>query len=994
MTAHENVIENPELAVACLPDTCRKVDVLATDGGTPLQDLANSESERLLHQTISQLRSSRTALEARVEQLEQLVEQRSKSLAAETARRQEVEEEAHASEQRYRAMVEGITDYIVTIGGGNNCSIETTHSSGCVAVTGYTSAEFRDNPYLWIDIVAEEDRDFVRSRAPRTLAERDAEPFEHRIVRKDGCVRWVRHTPVLLIDNHGAVIGCDSLIQDVTARKLAELKLRANEDRLALTLHGGNFATWDWDMVSGQVEHNQRWTQMLGYSRDELESNHSTWQQLIHPDDQARVLDVLAAHLRGETISFESRYRLHHKSGRWVWVLDRGRVTLRDEQGRPLRVSGTNLDITESRQTEERLRVTQFSVDKSPEMILWLDANAQVQYVNEATCKLLGLASEEMVGTPVWSFCSEWPEKKSLSESSCLASNGSRSFCIEFHHKDGTVIPVEVTVNELQYDGREYCCVSGRDIRGRIQAMAALTEARTKAEEATRAKSEFLATMGHEIRTPLTAIIGYANALRRCGDLSRAPVRRFDMLAAIERNGNHLLELIRDMLDLSRVEAGRLDLSCASCSLLEIVLEVAANLQERAQAKGLAFFVQCATDIPREIVTDPGRLRQIVTNLAGNAIKFTDEGHVTIRLRVQSDPAEQRVLFLEVEDTGIGVPSDKMSVIFEPFTHGHDPQVHHTTGTGLGLTICRRLAASLGGDIALTSNVGQGSTFTFTLPLPGDAQMWRPTTADLDTWQANCAAREVPHLNLAKTRILVIDDTPDARNLLTYLLSEAGAEVSAAPDGMRGVDVALEATRTGSGYDLILMDMRMPGLDGYAATRKLREEGLRSPIIALTAYAMKDDKQKCLDAGCNAYLTKPIEPCDFFAVLRQHLSRIGEEVSPELERPLPLPTSTPTCDPRFQPLLDNFLARLPGMLDQLQVARAEGEFDTLCTVVHRLRGTATNYGFPEITVAADKCETVLRSESTPEQHLNESLDRLTNLVGMAIETRKNNEEVS
>jgi DNA-binding response OmpR family regulator len=204
--------------------------------------------------------------------------------------------------------------------------------------------------------------------------------------------------------------------------------------------------------------------------------------------------------------------------------------------------------------------------------------------------------------------------------------------------------------------------------------------------------------------------------------------------------------------------------------------------------------------------------------------------------------------------------------------------------------------------------------------------------------------------------------------------------------------MALEAMHAGSVHDLILMDMRMPGLDGYSATRKLRDEGVRCPIIALTAYAMKDDEQKCLDAGCDAYLTKPIEPCEFFETIRKYLPGIGKEVPREPEQEPRAIASEKAGDARFQPLLEKYLARLPGMLDQLQVARAEGEFDTLCTVVHRLRGTAANYGFPQITAAADKCETVLRTQSTSEHHLNESLDRLTRLVGMAIEMR-NNEEI-
>ena len=383
-------------------------------------------------------------------------------------------------------------------------------------------------------------------------------------------------------------------------------------------------------------------------------------------------------------------------------------------------------------QREDRLRVTQFSVDKAPEMVMWLEASAQVHYVNEAACALLGYAAEEIVGKPVWSFCPEWPKERYLNEPGCLATDHPLSFDVGFRHKDGTIIPVEVTVNELEYDhGRSYYCVSGRDVRERARTMAALREARAKAEVATRAKSEFLATMSHEIRTPLTAILGYADALHLFGDIEKAPPHRLEMLSAIKRNGSHLLDLINDLLDLSQIEAGRLDLIQTPSSPLTLVQEVAANLLERAQSKGLALSVECTTPIPREIRMDPTRFRQILTNLIGNAIKFTDEGHVTVRLAARDASSETVFLAVAVEDTGIGIPVQKQVVIFDPFTHGHDRQVRRATGTGLGLAICRRLVAASGGEITVRSDLDKGSTFTFTVPFTRGSPMWRPEAGDL-----------------------------------------------------------------------------------------------------------------------------------------------------------------------------------------------------------------------------------------------------------------------
>lgn len=1073
--------------------------------------------EQILQETILNLRFSRDALAEQVEHLDHLVHQRTKRLAEEIAARDKVEEELRASRQRYQSMVEATTDYVVAVRVKDGGPIETTHGPGCEAVTGYTTAEFHEQPYLWIDMVPEEDREFVRIRSDRTLAEQDTRPFEHRIVSKDGRVRWVRHTPVLRIDSQGARVGYDSLIRDVTTRKLSELKLQASEEQKALALWGSDLGTWDWSVASGRVEFNSRWAEMLGYSLEELEPNVATWERLVHPNDKPRVMDVLAKHLGEETPYYETRHRVRHKSGRWIYILDKGRVVSRDAQGNPLRVCGTHLDITaqeeakeavrasedklagildsvtdhmsmvdeelnivwanrvarrlfgeelvgkkcftvyhnaeepcqpcicrrafqdglqhehetevidgsgtrrvfwctanvaarhedgrpkllveisrditERRQQEQRLRLTQFSVDRAPEMIVWLDAGAQVYYVNEAACMLLGYEADEMVGRPLWSLCPEWPETRYLSEPGRLATGASLSFDVVFRHKDGTVIPVEVAVNELKDEqGRHYYCVQGRDIRERRRTMVALKEARTKAEAATRAKTEFLATMSHEIRTPLTAILGYADALRHFGDIAKAPTSRVEMLSAVKRNGNHLLDLINDLLDLSQIEAGQLDLSLTPSSPLALVQEVAANLLERAQSKGLALRVECATPIPRQIQMDPKRFRQILTNLIGNAIKFTDEGHIAVRLAAEDTDGDTQYLAVAVEDTGIGIPAETRDEIFHPFTHGHDQQVRRTPGTGLGLSICRRLVAASGGEITLTSEVGEGSVFTFTIPFARTSPMWCPDSDELAVEQAAYTEREVPQVNLAGTRILLVEDTPDTQDLLALFLEEAGATVSVAADGLDGLAAVREGLRAGSPFDLILMDMRIPGLDGYAATRRLRHEGVRCPIIALTAYAMKDDEQACLDAGCDAYVTKPIDLCCLFDTIKRHVPGLGPRVPRPAEAPQEALVSQKAADARFRPLLEKYLSRLPGLLDQLQSARRDGERETLCAVVHRLRGTGANYGFPQITAIADECETALRTQAMPEQHLDESLDLLTSLVGMAIETAANLEQ--
>lgn len=959
------------------------------------------ELERVVGETLSALSVERDSLSRRVQQLDNLVEQRTKSLTEEISVRKKVEGQLRASHRRYQTMVEAITDYVVAMHVENGRPVGTTHGPGCVAVTGYTAEEFRDQPYLWIDMVPEEDRPFVRARTAQTVEERNAEPFEHRIVTKSGQVRWVRHTSVLQLGNHGEVLACDSLIQDVTARKLAELHLQASEEQKSLALHGGDLGTWDWNVTTGHIEFNRRWAEMLGYTLEELEPHVKTWKRLIHPADRAEVENALTRHWHGETGAYEVQHRLRHGSGDWVWVLAKGRVISRDHEGRPRRACGTHLDITERKQTEEQLQITQFSVDKAPEMVIWLEANAEIHYVNEAACHLLGYSAEEMVGKRVWAFCPEWPAHRYLSDLERLAASGPLNFDMNFCHNDGTAIPVEVTVNELKYGcGWSYYCVSGRDIRERMRTMAALREARTKAEAATRAKTEFLATMSHEIRTPLTAILGYADALQHFGEIKNAPRRRLEMLSAIRRNGNHLIDLISDLLDLSRIEVDHLELTVTPTSPLTLVQEVSANMLERAQSKGLTLGVECSTPIPREFYVDPKRFRQVLTNLVGNAIKFTDAGYVKIGLETRDVDADTACLAVSVKDTGSGIPREKQASIFEPFTHGHDRQVRHTAGTGLGLAICRRLVAASGGEISLSSEKDKGSEFTFTIPLPPRSAMWRPDAGTLSINQMADTKRDIPQVNLVDQRILVVEDTPDTQDLLKLFLEETGASVSVVANGLEGVESALDATRRGTPFSLILMDMRIPELDGHAATRRLRDAGLDCPIIALTAHAMKEDEQACLDAGCDAYATKPVDLCVLFTIVGRLLPEARHGGSDE-PRPDKLPPAADqrgaqelnqTAAPRFRPLMRKFMARLPGMLSELQAAREEGESETLFTIVHRLRGTAGNFGFPQITAVANECETALRGRPVAGQELDRSLDQLITLVDMAIESYQSAEQ--
>jgi signal transduction histidine kinase/ActR/RegA family two-component response regulator len=419
---------------------------------------------------------------------------------------------------------------------------------------------------------------------------------------------------------------------------------------------------------------------------------------------------------------------------------------------------------------------------------------------------------------------------------------------------------------------------------------------------ANRAKSEFLTNMSHELRTPLTAILGFAELLQDDDQVTSAECN--DRLETIRRNGQYLMELINDILDLSKIEAGKFEIERLNVSPARIVNDVVALLQVRADAKQLTLSAVFEGPFPATIHTDPTRLRQILINLVGNAIKFTESGTVTVTSRLLAADVENPRLSVRVADTGIGMTGEHMGKLFEPFSQADASSSRNYGGTGLGLAISRRLARLLDGEITVSSARGQGSVFcleiaaghpaaltdveslagltcplTSAVPPPASQGQGAPRAAEpADRHESQLESilksADVPPdpspKPLAGLKVLIAEDGPDNRELVGFVLKKGGAEVAFAENGRIAVDIARAAEQQGRPFDLILMDMQMPVLDGYAATRELRAAGYQLPIIALTAHAMSDDRDKCLEAGCDDYTTKPINRNELVALVARH----------------------------------------------------------------------------------------------------------------------------
>jgi PAS domain S-box-containing protein len=648
------------------------------------------------------------------------------------------------------------------------------------------------------------------------------------------------------------------------------------------------------------------------------------------------------------------------------WPIDDSAAPILDA-GRLVGVVLVFHDISNRRKTEQDLQISEVRYrrlfESAHDGILILDAvTTRVLEVNPFMADLLGYPREHFLGKELWEIGVFKDAEVSKKAMATLQRAGRiRYDDLPLQHRDGRHIPVEFVSNVYREGRQNVIQCNIRDITERKHLADELEKAKQEAENANRSKSEFLANMSHEIRTPMGAILGFAEMLLR-----RSPEEcaQIGCIQIIQRNSLHLLELINEILDLSKVEAGQMKVERIPCDLPALLSEVILLMRPRAVEKGLGFGVVFASPIPHVIQTDPLRLRQILVNLLGNAIKFTESGRIDVRIAEEGGEGPNIVVRIDVIDSGIGMTQEQLARLFKPFTQADASITRKFGGTGLGLTISRQLAQLLGGNVMATSQPKVGSSFTLKIdggPSAGVERLQGLTEATLSP-KIDRKVDEDIHL---QGRILLVEDGADNQRLLGMQLENAGATVTSAMNGQIAVDLA--GTKT---FDLILMDMQMPVMDGFAATIELRRRGLTTPIIALTAYAMAEDREKCLASGCSAYLSKPVDEESLLRTVQQHLVNDrppapADDACTNSPGTLPLTAdadsssrifSSHAGDPRIMKIMPEFVDGLPSKVREIVDLLEHNDLPAVQRVAHQLLGSCGGYGFGAVTQPARDVE--------------------------------------
>lgn len=718
-------------------------------------------------------------------------------------------------------------------------------------IFGVQPQEFGATYEAYLAYVHPDDRKLVESTIEHALHDKVFHKYDSRIVRPDGTTRALQTEVKVIVDETGRVIRLSGTAQDITERKGAERALQESEARYRLLVE-------TLPVIVYHVEADPPYSPIyvsanivsLGYSIDEWHNTPHLWVSLLHPDDRERVLqETKVATAAGAETEYE--YRVVAKDGSVVWLHDRGRF-VSDANGKRV-WQGVMLDITERKQVDVKLRESEEKhrtiLERIEDGYFEVDLKGNFTFFNDALCTIFGYSAKELMGMNYRQYTELEAVPKVYKTFNDIYQTGesSRGYGYRVFQKDGTPRFVESSATLMRNASGRPVGFLGilRDITERKQAELELQRAKEAAEAASRAKSEFLANMSHEIRTPMNGIIGMTK-LTLDTDLS---AEQREYLGMVKTSANSLLTVIDDILDFSKIEAGKLDFDATDFSLRDCLGNAVKSLAVRAHEKNLELSFDISSDVPDALIGDAGRLRQIIVNLAGNAIKFTQAGEVIVHIETKAISGNEIYLHVAVTDTGIGIPKKKQKLIFGAFTQADGSTTRKYGGTGLGLAISSQLVEMMGGKLLVESVPEEGSTFHFTARLG----LQRVSTEQ----QAQPASIDVRGL-----RVLVVDDNGTNRRILEQMLVNWQMKASVVDGGQAALAAMTLNQEAGCPFRLVLLDAHMPEMDGFAVAEKIRQnpEFVGAVIMMITSNDQGGDAERCRKLGVASYVTKPVTP--------------------------------------------------------------------------------------------------------------------------------------
>ena len=695
----------------------------------------------------------------------------------------------------------------------------------------YSESELRG--MTWAQLTYPEDLAADVRQFQRLLGnEIDRYALEKRFISRSGKIIPTRLVVQCARKQDGSVNYVTAMVDDITESKQVENTLRESEKQLRFVLEGSQLGFWDWNITTNVVKRSHLWAEILGYTLDEIESTPQQWADLIHPDDQCNAWKSINDHLEGRTPLHELTYRMKTKNGTYRWILDRARIVQRDQDGRPIRMCGTHLDVTEQKNIEDALRESESRFrnlyEKAPLAYQSLSINANILDVNETWLSLLGYSRNEVIGHFIGDFITANSLKTLDNSLECFKKEGPHDgIQFEFVCKNGTKRLLSVN-GQIARDStgnflRTHCILTD---------ITEIMQAKNAAEAANKAKNQFLANLSHELRTPLNGILGFTGLLQKKSSMSAEDKKQ---IGIIRQCGENLLTLITDLLDIASIESSKIKLHFKAFdfdALLNNVIDIF-NLQ--ADEKNIELIVHNSA-VPH-LIGDEKRIRQIIVNLLNNAIKYTDHGRVTLTSGYQDGN-----LNISIEDTGCGIAKHNLQQIFSPFVQINTDDFMKE-GVGLGLAITQELINYMGGQLSVTSQPDVGSVFTLSLPLPASEQNQRSVTYQKQTVNKKNTA---PH-------VLIADDNEINLLLLANMLELQGCIVDSAGNGKEALQSINENT-----YQMAMVDLNMPVMTGLELVRTLRNQHNPLKIAAISAYADGNKITEALAAGFDYYLTKPV----------------------------------------------------------------------------------------------------------------------------------------